>query len=117
MPVGGGVPAAYQSRLHLRTKEDIRKDRARFGIPEEAAAVVASVAARQAEALEGDAQKRFEELAGELKLREIHFEARFLEAMNTERQRLIDAEIGKYLRLKIEEEDLMLMLMVVAACV
>lgn len=115
--VGGGIP--HPGMLHLphrpRTREDIRKDRARFGI--EVAEVISSVAARQAENLVLDEQKRYEELSREITLRGLEFESRHLEALNIERQRLIDQEIGRLLRIKVAEEEAIMMLLVLAACV
>lgn len=110
--VGGGIPA--RSRLTLRdgrTKEDIRRDRERFGIiPPAVVEVISAVAARQAETLDLDEQKRFEELTREITLLGLEYDARYLEAVNIERQRLIDAEIGILLRRKQDEEDLMILL-------
>lgn len=110
--VGGGIPA--RSRLTLRdgrTKEEIRRDRERFGIiPPAVVEVIAAVAARQAETLDLDEQKRFEELTREITLLGLEYDARYLEAVNIERQRLIAAEIGALLRRKLDEEDIMLLL-------
>lgn len=110
--VGGGIPA--RSRLTLRdgrTKEEIRRDRERFGIiPPAVVEVIAAVAARQAETLVLDEQKRYEELTREITLLGLEYDARYLEAVNIERQRLIDAEIGMLLRRRQDEEDLMILL-------
>jgi hypothetical protein len=114
--VGGGIPAHGTLRLRGRegrSRADVARDRERFGI--KAAAVIAAVAERQAERLEGDEQKRFDELLRELQLREIEWDARYLEAMNLQRQSLIDAEIGRLLQIKNDEEIVMLMML--AACV
>lgn len=114
--VGGGFPGHGTLKLRRRegrTKDEIRRDRERFGI---AAAVIAEVAERQADRLEQDEHKRFEELLRELQLREIEFDARYLDALNKQRQRLIDEEIGRLLRLK-NDEEVMMLLALVAACV
>jgi hypothetical protein len=100
------VPSAEERRLH------VRKQRELVGIVEEAAKVIARVAARQAEALEADEQKRFEELERELTLAGLHWEGRYLELMNEARQRIIDAEIRERMQeaLRIEEEIMLLLL-------
>ena len=77
--------------------------------------VINFVAARQAERLETDQQKIFEELLRELQLERISFDLRYLEALNLERQRLITQEIARLLKLKLEEEELMFLMMVAAA--
>lgn len=114
-PIGGGIPARWMLRLgnRARTKEEIRADRERFGIV--AAQVIAAVATSQAERLEQDEQKRFDELLRELELREIKWDTRYLEALNRLRELMIDEEIARLLKLKIEEE--LMVLMLVAACV
>jgi len=93
-----------------RTKKEIREDRERFGIPQEIATVIVDVAARQVERLELDAQKRFEEFSRELELRDIQWDARYLKMLNEARARLIDAEIGERLRQRIDDEQIMVML-------
>jgi hypothetical protein len=100
------VPSAEERRLH------VRKQRALVGIVEEAAKVITRVAARQAEALEADEQKRFEELERELTLAGLHWEGRYLELMNEARLRIIDAEIRERMQeaLRIEEEIMLLLL-------
>ena len=108
--IGGGIPHDYK-----RTRRDIARDRERFGIPDHerlvAEAVAAQIAAGQAARLEMDAQKRFDELQRELQLRGIEWQARYLEKMNAERERLIDLEIGKLLRQQMEDEQVILMLL------
>jgi len=102
-----------------RSDEDIRKARQRFGvIPPDAEAAIAEVAIRQAARIETDAQKRYDELIGELRLREIEFEARYLEALNTERERLINEEIASRLHKLLQDNNnavLLMMLMAAAA--
>jgi hypothetical protein len=65
--------------------------------------------------LEQDAQKRFEELLRELELQGIEFDARYLEALNIQRERLIDAEIAARLRLIREDEELIILLLMAAS--
>src|SRR3990167_8806411 len=111
----GGIPADQ-----IRTRRDISRARKRFGLDDGAdrevvaATVIADVAARQALVLERDAQKRFEELLRELELQGIEFDARYLEALNIQRERLIDAEIAARYRLIREDEELIILLLMAA---
>ena len=108
----GGFPAAEPRR----TKADISRDRERFGIRDEVADAIAQVAAQQAARLEQDAQKRFEELNRELELRGLEWDARYLEELNIQRERLINAEIALRIRQAImDDEALMLLVMMAAA--
>lgn len=71
----------------------------KLGISEEAADVVAEVAARQAEADEQhrlDEQQRLDELMGEMLLKGIQLESAHIKALNDERERLIHAEIAAF---------------------
>ena len=115
--VGGGIPHDY-----VQTKRDISRARKRFGLEDEVArkeaeAVIAEVAARQVVRLEKDAQKRFEELSRELQLRGIEWESRYLESLNVQRERLIDAEIGRRLRALQEEQEILILLFMAAGAV
>ena len=115
---GGSHPSQGRSLYELqkreeRGKREIAADRERFGIPDDerlkAERIIQEVAKRQAEALERDAQKRFEELARELELEKILLDASHLEALNTRREALIDAELkAHFARLQEEEEMLLL---------
>ena len=102
-----------------RTRKDISRERERYGIQDELALeAIAEVAARQAERLEMDAQKRFEELARELELRRIDFDGRYLDAMNVMRERLITEEIAARLHRKLKDEaDIILLLMMATGAV
>ena len=109
----GGFPASDGAQR--RTRKDISRDRERFGIPDEARLAIEAVAAQQSQRLEQDKQKQFEELNRELELRGIEFEGRYLESLNVERERLINAEIGLRLRQRmIEDEELMILVMMAA---
>ena len=112
-PPSGGAPATL--RVRARTRREIEEARERFGIPPKVRAVIASVAARQAETLEADEQKRFEELTRELALERIEFEAHHLEALNAQRQKLIDTEIGLRLQRLRDDEEVRLLLLLAAA--
>ena len=79
---------------------------------EEIQRVINEIALRQVQTLELDQQKRFEELSRELQLKEIEWDATYLEILNEERETLIHEEIGRLLRKKItDEEDELLMLL------
>lgn len=91
----GGIPwyARPKKKRRKYTDEDVVK------------AVIEAVAQRQALALELDEQKRLEELVRELELKAIEWDSRYLELMNSERQRLIDEEIRKLLRKKLDDDE------------
>jgi hypothetical protein len=99
-----------------RTPEDLRRERERFGITTEAQRVISAVAAQQAERLELDAHKRFEELERELEAQQIEWRAEYLTALNAERERLITAEIAARLQ-AIQKQDELIVLALLAACV
>lgn len=111
---GGGVPHDY-----VPTRRDVSRARKRFGlddgfeVPARAGAIIADVAARQAERLELDEQKIFEELLRELEIEGLEFDRRYLEALNRQRELLIDEEIAQQFR-RIQEEEELLMLMLIA---
>jgi len=86
-----------------RTPQELDRDRARFGLPPEAREIIEAVAVRQVEHLEADPQKRFEELERELQLQKLAWRAEYLEALNAERNRLMDKEIAYRLR-QIDDE-------------
>lgn len=113
-PVGGGYNPSQGLYPRYPDKLARSKDRERFGIRDAVALAIAEVAARQAERLEQDEHKRFEELHRELELRGIEWRASYLEALNLERGRLIDAEIGRLLKRKLEDEMIVLMLLAAA---
>lgn len=92
-----------------RSREDISRDRQRFGVIDDiAAAAIAEVAARQVERGETDEQKRFDELYRELALRRIEFDARYLELLGALRQQLVEQAIARQRR---DEEEILLLLM------
>ena len=73
--------------------------------------IIQSVAAEQALRLEKDEQKRFEELERELELRGVEWEARYLETLNQRREFLIDQEIERLLRQKLENDNRILLIL------
>ena len=111
----GGFPAVDRGR----TRREITRDRERFGIPDEerirAEKIARQVAAAQAARLEMDAQKQYDELSRELAIERIETRTEYLEAMNAERSRLIDAEIAVRLRFLREEEEVILLLLMAAS--
>lgn len=111
----GGIPATL--RVKGRTRKQLEEDRQRFGISAKAAGVIEGVAKRQAETLEADEQKRFEELERQLALEKIGWNGKYLAYLNEARQRLKDEEIAELLKAKLEEEELMVMLVLTAAVV
>ena len=111
----GGWPADQGYR---RKREDVSEARKRLGLDDgyRVSTVIADVAVRQAERIEQDQQKIFDELLRELELQGLEFDRRYLEALGVQRQRLIDAEIAARLqRLVKDEEELMLLVMIAAA--
>ena len=104
----------YETRT--RTKKEIKEERERLGIlPRKVERIIQDVAVRQAERLELDKQKQFEELSRELRVQKIEWEGRFLEVLNAEREKLIDREIESRLRFRVQEENDLMTLIVLAA--
>ena len=79
--------------------------------------IIERVADRQAITLEADEYKRFEELERELELKGLTWEARYLEALNERRETLITEEIGKLLRIRRDEEDVTILLSMMASLI
>lgn len=79
-------------------------------IPEQIQEVILDVAERQTQRLEHDELKRLEELERELQVRGVEWESRYLEALNEEREFLINQEIGRLLRQKLENDRTALVL-------
>ena len=124
---GGGGYNPSQGNLHpygghevrTRTREEISKAREAFGlIDRHALQVIESVALRQAQSLEVDEQKRFDELKNSLDLEKIQWNTRYLELMNLQREAFIEAEIASRLSAKLAlDERNQLMLLALAASV
>ena len=72
--------------------------------------VIEEVALQQVQDLHLDEQQRFEQLTRELELKNIEFEASYLEALNDYRGMLINLEIRKLLNQKDENEAMLLIL-------
>ncbi len=108
----GGFPAYEHT---LRTPRQVSEDRKHFGLTDKVARAIEAVAASQAKRLEQDAQKQFEELNRELQSRSIDWDAKYLEALNLQRERLIDSEIKALLRQRLDDEEIVFMLAMIAA--
>lgn len=123
----GGTPPAPQAdvirnfslrewRRWRRPQDD--EQLKNLGIEPQAAEIIADVAARQASETEGarlDDQQRLDELLGELLLRGIEIETQHVNALNAERQQLIDNEIKNRLRLLANNRDLLALLLIAAS--
>lgn len=99
---GGSSPSQGYTgyEVRRRTKEEVRKEREKYGIiPKQVERIISQVAKRQALAEEQDRQKQYDELAGELKLRNLEIEATYLESLALEREILL-AEKMEEMRLK-----------------
>ena len=115
---GGHHPSQGYSghEVRRRTPEDIRQARERVGIiTQKAETVIKAVAARQVSTLEQDEQKYFEELARELELEGIAWDAQYLDALAQQREMLIQQEIATLLQRKLNNEALMTLVMIAAA--
>jgi hypothetical protein len=88
-----------------RTSDDLRLERERFGISLKAQGVISAVAEQQAARLELDSHKRFEELERELQAQQIAWRAEYLTALNSERERLITAEIRARLQAMQRDDE------------
>lgn len=112
----GGWPSTHGERG--RSRGEVSEARKRLGLDDgyRVSTIIADVAVRQAERLEQDQQKIFDELLRELELQGLEFDARYLDALAIQRQGLIDAEIAARLQRMIrDDEEMLLMLLVLAA--
>lgn len=101
-----------------RTHEEIRRSRIEYGIFEDDARVVESVAERQAADTRLDEEQRAQELRGELGLKGIEMRSEHLRALNDRREAIATEKIGRYLRaLQQKDEETILLLMAAAAVV
>lgn len=114
-PIRGG--RAFFEREAEREQRKVSREVSRetLRLPSQAQRVIEAVALRQVQKLERDELKRLEELTRELDLKGIEWETRYLEALNVRREALIDAEIAKLLKLKLEDEDTLLLMMLAAS--
>jgi len=96
----------YARRARRRVEEELRAERERWGILPAAAKVISALAISQADALPGD-EARLAQLERELELAGIRYKAQYLELLNIQRQRLIDAEIKDFFETQssLDEEN------------
>ena len=111
---GGGGSSPSQGygghEVRHRTKEDVRRDREKFGvIPKRVEKVIQEVAARQAQSDEQDKQKQYDELAGELKLRNLALEAGYFDSLALEREVLVAEKVEQMRLNKVRILTLLLM--------
>ena len=85
----------YARRGRRRAEEELRGDRERWGILPAAAKVISALAISQADALPSD-ETQLAELERELELAGVRYKAQYLELLNIQRERLIDAEIKDF---------------------
>lgn len=117
-PSGGWPTPGKRKKLHLPTyptDAEIRKQREDWGILPKTAAIISAVAQRQAEAAQYDEQRYFEELSRELQLQGIEWESKYLELLNTQRVKLIDAELARLLKIQIDNEDMEIIIAITMA--
>ncbi|MGH9426754.1 MAG: hypothetical protein ACRD2L_10700 [Terriglobia bacterium] len=103
IPSGGFPARELREALEGRSWRDKLKEQP---IQEHAIQAIEQIAYRQAQSLELDKQKRFEDLSRELQIREIEWDSRYLELLNQRREALIDQEIGLLLRQKRDDDDI-----------
>ena len=100
----GGFPANDR-----RGRKEISKARERFGLIDEtkqkADRIIHEIALRQAQRDEQDRQKQFEELSRELKINEIEWEGKYLEALVVERERLVKEKQQALENARLVEEE------------
>ena len=116
-PVGGGGSHPSQGysghEVQKRTKEDIRRDRERFGvIPKQIEKIIEKVAQRQALSEEQDRQKQYDELAGELKLQNLELEASYFESLALQREVLIAEKLEE---MRVRKVQILALLLLAAA--
>jgi len=107
-PSPGGSRGGFWERQFRET----RRDRVRKAPDqEEIDKIIQEVAAEQVARLERDDQKRFEQLERELEFRGVEWEARYLEALNVRRELLIDQEIERLLRQKLDQDNQIILIL------
>lgn len=123
-PAPEPTPAAAEERFaggyttsvgeRRRARKEVSEARSRFGIQDaEALLAIQEVARRQAERLEMDRQKQYDEMVRELELRRIEYRASYLEALAAERERLITEEIKR--RFQMQDDEAVILLTLIAA--
>ena len=113
--VGGGGYIRHHPDYFRKSRKRIRDEREALGIPASVLDLLEGVAKRQAEALQSDAQKQFEELERALELADVEWQGRYLEVLNDLRERFISEEISRLLAKKLSDEEDEMRLMALAA--
>ena len=113
-PVGGGY-IRHHPDYFKKSRKQIRKEREAVGISTQVLDLIDGVAKRQAEVVQSDPQKQFEELERALELAEVDWQARYLEVLNDLRERYISEEISRLLAKKLSDEEDEMRLMALAA--
>ena len=96
--------------LQAWLKEQHEKDYAKHNPVE----IVKEVARRQVETLGLDEHQRFEELERELEAREIEWDVKYLDLLNLERSKYLDAEIKRLIQIQRDEDEAMLVILIAA---
>lgn len=106
----------YAKRARRRIEEELRLERQKWGVLPAAAQIISALAISQADELETDAEARLAELERELELAGIQYHAKYLEFLNIQRQRLIDAEIKGFFEAReaLDEENTRRLLLLLA---
>ena len=113
-PIGGGY-IRHHPDYFKKSRKRIRKEREALGISAEVLDLIDGVAKRQAEVVQSDPQKQFEELERALDLAQIEWQGRYLEVLNDLRERYISEEISRLLAKKFQDEEDEMRLMALAA--
>lgn len=102
----------YPPRTRKEEEKELRRRRIAYGVIEEVAEAVV-------EQVSLDKVQREQLLAAEFKARGLELRAEHLERLNAERERLLDAEIARYmaevLRRRMADEDAAAILIAIAA--
>ena len=96
-----------------REPEEIRQERVKLGILQER--IIEDVAARQAADYKRDGQQKIEELRGEMRLQGLDLRSEHIEALNVRREQIINEELARLFRVRQDNEDVAILLMLAAA--
>lgn len=113
-PVGGGY-IRHHPDYFRKSRKRIRKEREALGISAAILDLIDGVAKRQAEVVQSDPQKQFEELERVLEIADVEWQGRYLEVLNDLRERYISEEISRLLAKKFQDEEDEMRLMALAA--
>ena len=114
---GGGGYIRHHPDYFRKSRKRIREEREALGIPSAVLDLLEGVAKRQAEALQSDPHKQFEELERALELADVQWQARYLEVLNDLRERYIAEEISRLMAKKLADEDDEMKLVMLAALI